>query len=100
MIDTKQMKLSLDHAASQLADITECLLLLYGTREGSQPLDRNFGLSNSFVGKPVPVARNEFVLEITQKTEQYEPRVCVTDVTFQADDSGKLIPLIRIGKKE
>lgn len=100
MIDTNA-KLKFDFQLSELADIRRCLTILYATKEGSQPLDRNFGLSRSYLDKPLPVAQNEYALEVVRKTALYEPRVQVTEVTFEFhSDTGNMIPTIHFTKGE
>lgn len=82
-------------------DIIDCLRNLYETREGTQPLDREFGISAEFTGQPLDVFENEYALEIIEKTERYEPRVSIADVTFETDAKvGKIIPIIKITQPE
>lgn len=88
--------------SEELEDIKRCVENLYSTRAGSQPLDREFGLDyDSVVGLPLEVARNQLALEITEKTERYEPRVIVDSVDFTIDAvSGQLIPTVHLVKGE
>lgn len=71
---------------------------LYSTMEGSQPLDRNFGLKSDFLDKPLPVAQNLFTLEIVKKTDIYEARVKVSEVTFDIKDE-KVFPIVHIVRR-
>lgn len=99
MINTDNIKLKFDYSSPMIEDIKRCLSTLYSTREGSQPLDRNFGLNCSFVGKPIPVARNEFALEVVEKTEMYEPRAKVSDITYEYNENdGVMHPTIHLEK--
>lgn len=78
-------------------DIIECLANLYATKVGTQPLDREFGISAEYVGQPMDVFENEYALEVIEKTERYESRVKVADVTFEVDvNQGKIVPVIKI----
>ena len=43
----------------------------------------------------MPVLQNQYAVEIMTKTEKYEPRVFVRQVTFESDQkSGKVTPVI------
>ena len=99
MISTDEIRLSFNYDCLEVEDIKRCLSTLYSTKEGSQPLDRSFGLNCSFVGKPIPVAQNELALEIVEKTEKYEPRVTVTEVTYEYDETeGTIYPTVHLEK--
>lgn len=66
-------------------DIQRSLNMLYTTRAGSVPMDRDLGIDFSgTVDCPVNVAQNNMAMEIIRKTEKYEPRVMVEQVTFEA----------------
>lgn len=69
-------------------EIMRNLHVLYGTREGEQALDREFGLSWMFVDNPLPIARARIANEIIQKTQKYEPRVRVRSVDYTYDAAG------------
>lgn len=99
MISTDNIQLTFDYTSSEIGNIKRCLATLYSTKEGSQPLDRKFGLNNSFMGKPLPVAKNEFALEVVEKTELYEPRVKVSEITYHHDEKeGVMYPTIHLEK--
>lgn len=91
-----------DFYAEEIADIDLCLRTLYGTQAGTVPLDREFGIDyDGIVGMPHDVATNALALEIITKTEKYEPRVEVEEVTAVFDSkAGKLIPTIKITRRE
>lgn len=101
MIDTRSARIEMDgysEGAGELEDIKRCLMTLYTTKEGTQPLDRQFGLSSDFISDPIPVAMNKYTLEVVRKTAMYEPRVQVKEVTYMQDDvNGMMIPTIHIG---
>lgn len=101
VIDTRNLQMKFEYNGPEIEDIKRCLSTLYTTRAGQQPLDRNFGLDCTFVGMPIDVAQNMFTLEVIEKTEVYEPRAEVLEVTFNVDElHGKLEPVILIGIKE
>ena len=52
----------------EFADVKKCLETLLSVREGSQPLDREFGINlDEIVDYPVAVAKNMLSLEIIEK---------------------------------
>lgn len=82
-------------------DIKQCLETLLSVHEGSQPLDRNFGICiDGIVGYPVNVAENMLTLEIMEKVEQYEPRVQVESIKYSVDTEGQLRPQIHFIKSK
>lgn len=101
MIEIGNVKINFDYQAPEIEDISRCLRTLYATREGSQPLDREFGLNWDFIDKPLPVAQNEFALEVILKTKKYEPRARIKEAKFVFDNiSGNMIPTITLIKEE
>lgn len=100
------MKISIDlvgdgFSPEEYKDIKQCLETLLSIREGSQPLDREIGISlDGIAGYPVNVARNMLSLEIIEKVGRYEPRVEVDSIEFQADADGLLCPHIFLKAKE
>lgn len=100
MLDTTQSIISFDYSSPEVAEIARNLRTLYGTPEGAVPLDRNIGLNTEFVGYPLDVAQNMIALEIIEKTEIYEPRVIVKEVSFTSTVEGILIPNILVTKAD
>lgn len=87
-------------SATEAEEIKRNLEFLYSTAEGTCPGDRNFGLDQSFESYPLPVAQNMFALEIIEKTEQYENRVEISDISFSYKEDGNITPQITIGLKD
>lgn len=86
---------------AELDEIKRCLYALYSTPAGSQPLDREFGLSMEFLDYPAPVVKNRYALEVIQKTARYEPRVKAVSVTYKDTANPEhLHPVILIGRGE
>lgn len=97
MIDAKEVKIILnDIPESETEDVRRCLTALYMIREGEQPLDRKFGLSQEFIDQPEHIARNMLALEIIGKTKRYEKRVTVEKVEYQQGDAGQTIPIVHL----
>lgn len=101
MFEAGDVKIRFDYNLPEADDILRCLETLYSTREGSQPLDRKFGLNWSFVDKPLPVAQQEYAFEVIKKTREYESRVKVDAVSYEFDAAdGKMKPVITLTKGE
>lgn len=95
MIDFNEVVIILnDIKENEEEDIRRCLTTLYLIREGEQPLDRDLGLSQEFLDKNDPVARNLLALEIIEKTKRYETRVSVEKVEYKTAKEGMLIPVV------
>ena len=75
------------------------LKALLGTRAGSQPADRDFGISWGCLDEVPEAAESLFFLEVTSKVEKYEPRVSIKDITFE-NIEGTIIPHIYFAGKE
>ena len=91
--DTSGVKLLTDYTGPEIEQVKTNLKNLYATKAGTQPMDREFGRD------PIPVAKSKFTLEVVRKTATYEPRVKVTEVTYEEDgENGMLIPSIHLEK--
>lgn len=89
-IDLNNITVTFDYSNGEVADIKRCLETLYQTPEGTCPLDREFGINTDFVGMPIDVAKNLFAVEITDKTDRYEPRATIKTINFDTGDDGQL----------
>lgn len=87
-------------SATELEIIKRNLECLYSTVEGTCPGDRSFGLDQSFESYPVNVAQNLFALEVIEKTEEYESRAEILDISFSYEEDGNMTPNITIGLKD
>ena len=69
--------------------------IILSTFEGTVPLYRDFGISPTYMHKPMPTAKALLRAEIKEKVERYEPRVSVMSITF--DETGNcLIPTLEV----
>ena len=82
----------------KLSEITEDIVLglenLYATTAGTQPMDREYGLNyDEIIDQSPEIAKNQLALEIIEKTEKYEPRVTVEEVSCEIDATGGVVDL-------
>ena len=75
---------------SEADEIMECLRTLIMTPAGTVPLDRDFGISQAPLDRPLNVAESLLAVEIIDKARKYEPRVKVREVRLTADMDGKI----------
>ena len=78
--------------------VLQNIAVILSTRKGSVPLYREFGLDNSFLDKPMPVAKVLMVAPVREAVETWEPRATVLNVSFKEDVSnpGTLIPTVEV----
>lgn len=70
---------------SEIAEIMQNLRTIITTKKGSVPLDRDFGLSFDWIDKPYDISRNQFMVEVIEQCEKYEPRAIIRSITFDDD---------------
>ena len=81
-----------DEAASALQNIA----LLIGTKQGTVPMYREFGLPMEFLGQPEAIARTIAAREIDEAIERFEPRATVNDIQFESSISGRIILVLEV----
>ena len=89
-----QLQFTFAHDA--MAELDRKLALLYSTREGTMPLDREFGINMDFVDMPPEVAKSLYTAEITKKTAQFIPEVRVQSVQWTHGGEGVFYPKVVI----
>ena len=83
--------------ATLMEEILQNLSMILQTIKNTAPLYRDFGLSGSFVDKPMPVAESLLIAEIYEAVEKYEPRAEIVNISFEKDEpAGKLYPCLEV----
>ena len=82
-------QLQFTFANDAMAELDRKLALLYSTREGTMPLDREFGIN-------MEVAKSLYTAEITKKTAQFIPEVRVQSVQWTHGGEGVFYPKVVI----
>ena len=95
-ISPYDFQLQFTFASDKLAELDRKLALLYSTREGTMPLDREFGINMDFVDMPPEVAKSLYVAEITKKTAQFIPEVRGQSVEWTHGGEGQFFPKVVI----
>ena len=84
----------------EFEDVQTCLETLLGITAGEQPLDRDLGIDiTDIVDAPAGLVNNFLSLEITEKINEYEPRVKVDDVRCSADENGVINATVYVSKR-
>ncbi len=79
-------------------EIYQNVRTILATAKGSVPLDRDFGVDQTFLDHPTSMAMAKSLPAIVEAVEKYEPRVAVVSVTWVASEAmeGRMIPRVRI----
>lgn len=76
--------------------VVQNIYLILGTRVGTVPMYREFGIPQSFVDKPPAVAETIMTAEIYDAIEKFEPRAELIDVQTEYDDTGKMTVVLEV----
>ena len=88
----ERFKITIENAENE-KELQRTLATLFSTRAGSQPADREFGISWECLDEVPEAAENLFYLEAVRKVEKYEPRVEIKNIIFQHEE-GVIMPHI------
>lgn len=89
-------KLEFTLAGDWMADLDRQIALLLSTREGTMPLDREFGLNMDFMDMPPETAKSLYTAEVTRKVAKFIPAVRVQEITWERTEGGQLKPKVVI----
>ena len=78
--------------------VLQNILCILGTRQGTVPMYRDFGLPGRFVDSPTMVARQILLVEVREAILQYEPRAEVVSVALRqsASNPGVVVPEVEV----
>lgn len=85
------MDISVDMSLYEGVDaesVRKRLEFLYGTTQGTCPMDREFGIDADIVDRPLPVAVNLLSVSIEEQTAKYEPNVEIGDIQTEMSPEG------------
>lgn len=85
------MSVKIQHDLSNVAEEVDCRLsLLLSTREGTMPLDREFGIAMDFLDLPPETAKSLYTAEVTKKVAKFIPGVRVKEIRWSNGEAGEL----------
>lgn len=84
--------------ATTVEEVLRNVAIILATAKGSVPLYRDFGLSQEYLDKPLPVAKAMLVSSVKEAVEDFEPRASVKDIRFtgSAAEPASLAPVVEI----
>ena len=82
---------------STVEEVLQNVAMIISTPKFSVPLDRNFGLAQRFIDKPIQTAQPVLISEVLDAIEEYESRAEIENVSFvQGGRPGALIPVVEV----
>jgi len=98
-IDYALTDIVFDFTAADDAEIYQNLKTLFTTPVGTVPLDRDFGVDFTVLDQPLPVARNKYSVELSEKVQRYEPRVTIKSLSFEYEElMGRAYPKVVVSR--
>jgi phage baseplate assembly protein W len=94
--DLFDFKLEYTFTGDWLAELDRQMSLLLSTREGTMPLDREFGINMDFLDRPPEIAKSLYTAEVTKKVAIFIPAVRVQEITWTRTENGRLNPKVVI----
>lgn len=83
--------------SSELEEIIQNVRTIITTRNGSVPLDREFGIDTKVIDRPSTNVQGVLTVELMETVEKYEPRVKVKSVSYEGDGKeGSICPTVRV----
>lgn len=78
--------------------VLQNVALILATPKGSSPMYRDFGLDQSFLDKPLPVAKVMLRVAVKEAIEDWEPRAGFVNMEFSGDtaDPASLRPVVQV----
>ena len=75
--------------------VIQNVAVILATKRGECPLDRELGISQEYLGKPLPVAQTLLTAAIIEAMER-EPRAEFVSASYKSDSSGKIVPTVEV----
>ncbi|MBQ8699004.1 MAG: hypothetical protein IJ521_08425 [Schwartzia sp.] len=82
--------------ASVIEEVIQNVRTIVTTIKYSIPLDREFGIDGAIVDLPINVAKAKLTNEIFRAIRRYEPRAVIESISFQGEETGRLIPTVEV----
>jgi len=83
--------------ASGVEAVVQNVKTLLGTRIGTVPLDREFGIDHNIIDRPIHLQQELLRQEIFAKIRRYEPRAIITEIDFDyIPMEGEIAPKVMI----
>ena len=96
-LDNDALPSDIVFGSTGVLEVIQNVKTILTTRKGTQPLDRDFGISFDFLDSPVLKTRAMAEQECFMAIKKYEPRAILKEVRWETDIlSGKFWPDILV----
>lgn len=85
---TSDFQIQYDLSGAAATELDARLSLLLTTREGTMPLDREFGIAMDFLDLPPETAKSLYTAEVTKKVAKFIPEVRVKEIQWSYGEAG------------
>ena len=81
-----------------VSSVLQNIAVLLSTIKGTVPQYRDFGLTATFLDKPMPIAKMMMIAEVREAIEKWEPRARYVSIDFSEDITrpGTLWPAVKV----
>ena len=81
-----------------VSSVLQNIAVLLSTIKGTVPQYRDFGLTATFLDKPMPIAKMMMIAEVREAIEKWEPRARYVSIDFSEDITrpGTLWPAVEV----
>lgn len=86
--------------ATEAEEVLQNVRCLLATLKHSVPLDRDLGLSATYLDDSIEKAKGKMVSEIVLTISKYEPRATVQDISWDANIDGILTAKVKVSMDE
>jgi len=98
VVSTQEGEISFGNQ-SVVQEVIQNVRMIITTPKGTVPLDREFGIDNGSIDRPLAIAQARMSSDIVAQVKRYEPRARVTKIVYSDSSAaidGKLKPIVRI----
>lgn len=81
---------------NEQASILQNIAVLLGTKKGTVPMYRDFGLPMEYIGKPMTIAETLLLNEVTEAVRKFEPRATVNECSLKINDDNQYVAELEV----
>lgn len=81
---------------NEQAAILQNIAVLLGTKKGTVPMYRDFGLPMNYIGKPLESAETLLLNEVTEAVRKYEPRATVREASLKIGAADQYVAEVEV----
>ena len=97
MITVENLPVNVTYGLTGVPEVMQNVRIILTTRRGTVPLDRDFGISFTFLDSPINKTRAKAEQEIFLQLKKYEPRAILKQIIWKTDVlSGQISPTVKV----